>query len=45
MTLGANFVEARIFLVPQVMVFLPAFLLTFGYEPLFKPLSMKGKLT
>jgi hypothetical protein len=45
MTLGANFVEARIFLVPQVMVFLPAFLLTFGYEPLYKPIFLKGKLT
>jgi hypothetical protein len=35
MTLGANFVEARVFLVPQVMVFLPAFLTTF----------LKGKIT
>lgn len=35
MTMGANFVEARVFLVPQTMVFIPAFLTT----------SLKGKIT
>lgn len=47
-TLGGNYVEARLFLVPQVLVFLPAFLLTFGKGKqelaLLKLVNIKEKL-